>query len=209
MKNFTRLKETVETLMNVNVLACNYNYEFTADRLNVSFSSAGNELFVVKSFVWENASGRMSEIWTAVRNYLEPIKDETLPHFATAIDAAEACRNERGDRFATADEMETLRNVPDMLRDIFEGMHNVVFIVDEYAAQEKADADAYAAEIAELNANAAIPAGYVEVTEGPITAGDYVWNKNHGGFDIYNYDVDILAEICFLVCRRDPAQGVK
>ncbi len=126
-----------------------------------------------------------------------------LPHYPTAIAAAEAFRAEHGDSFATASEMEMLKDEPDYLREVLAD-HGRVYIVDEYAAQEKADADRLAAETAEANVAATCPVGFVQVDNGPILAGDYVWNRADGGFEIYNVDgPDLMrAEHCFLVCRE-------
>jgi hypothetical protein len=131
-----------------------------------------------------------------------------LPHFPTAIAAAESLRAENGDGFATADEMIMLADCPDYLIQVLEGYHGVKFIVDEYAAQEQADADRLAAELAERNAAAACPAGFVVVTSGPIVAGDFVWNRADGGFEIYNVDDDnARIEFMFLVCRPETVES--
>ena len=126
-----------------------------------------------------------------------------LPVYETAIDAAKACRRDRGDLFATAAELEMLCSDPGYLAEVLTGYHGVDFIVAEYAAEAKANADKYAEHIKAANKAAACPAGFVEVAAGHVRANDWVWDKADGGFVVYNFDVpDLPVERLFLVCRE-------
>lgn len=62
MIHFTNLKEIITAHMDADVMHCTYDYAFAADTVTLIFHAPNDETQVVKRFVYENASGSMSQI---------------------------------------------------------------------------------------------------------------------------------------------------